>query len=306
MKRIILLFVFSVFSITALAQYPIPQQSPSMAMNAQERANLEFVHDFWRDIVNGGNLDIATNYIPASFISRNPNVGAGRDAFIATLRTNPGLIQNRGQTTPEVQIAKNEYVFFMWASFIIDPMEPAHIYKYNTIDLFRLDNGKIVEHWDGAHKVVDADFGAKGMGGGVYNDSRNLSAQEQETLRIGQIEFRDILQFGQAELAREYFAPGYMQHNMNVPGGLEGFMGFFGGRDSRPLTGEWITPPTLELIQGNFYLKFDQRFEDDADSGGQNVYYRFDMVRVDDGLIQEHWDVAFPRGIGSPNGGITR
>lgn len=69
MKRIILLLVFSVFSAAVFAQYPIPQQSPSMAMNAEERANLEFAHDFWRDIVNGGNLDIATHYIPDGFIS---------------------------------------------------------------------------------------------------------------------------------------------------------------------------------------------------------------------------------------------
>lgn len=305
MKRIILLLVVSVFSATALAQYPIPQQSPTMAMNAQERANLEFVKDFWRDIVNGGNLDIASNYMPEDFISRNPNIEAGRDAFIETLRTNPLLLQNRGLTTPEVIISQNEYVFFMWASFIIDPMNAAIIYKYNTIDLFRLDGDKIVEHWDGARKVVDTDTGAKNNGGGVYNTPTNLTEKEQETLRIGQIEFRDILQYGHAELALEYFAPGYMQHNMNVPGGLDGFMGFFGGRESQPLTGEWVTPPTLELVSGNFYLKFDQRFED-APMGGQNVYYRFDMVRVDDGLIQEHWDVAFPRGIASPNNGVTR
>lgn len=306
MKKIILTVVLSVLSVSVFAQYPIPQQSPSMAMNAQERANLEFVHDFWRDIVNGGNLDIATHYMSPDFISRNPNVAAGRDAFIETLRSNPLLIQNRGQTTPEVQIAKDEYVFFMWASFIVNPMEPAIVYKYNTLDLFRLEDGKIVEHWDGAHKVVDADFGAKGMGGGVYNSSTNLSAREQETLRIGQIEFKDILQFGHVELALEYFAPGYMQHNMNVPGGRDNFIDFFGSiREPRPLTGEWITPPTLELVSGNYYLKFDQRFED-APSGGQNVYYRFDMVRIDDGLIQEHWDVAFPRGVESPNGGLTR
>jgi predicted SnoaL-like aldol condensation-catalyzing enzyme len=291
MKRIILLIVFSVFSVSALAQYPVPQQSPTLAMNEQERANLEFVEAFWRDIVNGGNLDIATHYM--------------RDAFIETLRTNPSLVQNRGLTTPEVILAQDEYVFFMWASFIINPMDAAIIYKYNTIDLFRVDGGKIVEHWDGAHKVLDTDVGAKNRGGGTYSTPSNFTAQEQETLRIGQIEFRDILQFGHAELALEYFAPGYMQHNMNVPGGLEGFMGFFGGRQSQPLTGEWITPPTLELVSGNYYLKFDQRFED-APSGGQNVYYRFDMVRVDDGLIQEHWDVAFPRGIASPNGGLTR
>ena len=305
MKRIILLIVFTAFSAVAFAQYPVPQQGPTLAMNGQERANLEFVQAFWRDIINGGNLDIATHYMPADFISRNPNIPAGRDAFINTLRSNPELLQNRGLSTPEVIISQNEYVFFMWASFIVNPMDAAIIYKYNTIDLFRLEDGKIVEHWDGAHKVVDTDVGVKNRGGGTYNTPTNFTEQEQETLRIGQIEFRDILQFGHAELALEYFAPGYMQHNMNVPGGLEGFMGFFGGRPSQPLTGEWITPPTLELVSGNYYLKFDQRFED-APGGGQNVYYRFDMVRVDDGLIQEHWDVAFPRGIASPNGGITR
>ena len=76
MKRIILLLVFTIFSATAFAQYPVPQQSATLAMNGQERANLEFVEAFWRDIVNGGNLDIATHYMPADFISRNPNIPA--------------------------------------------------------------------------------------------------------------------------------------------------------------------------------------------------------------------------------------
>jgi len=52
------------------------------------------------------------------------------------------------------------------------------------------------------------------------------------------------------------------------------------------------------LITGNFYLKFDQRLEPDpTNKAKQTVFYRFDMVRVDEGLIQEHWDVAFPNGI---------
>ena len=294
MKKIILLFSLMLVSVTATAQYAVPQQT-STAMNGDERANLAFANDFVRDILNAGNLDIATHYMSADFISHNPNVDGSRESFVDALRTNPLLIENVGQITPEVQFAKNEYVFFMWASFIVNPMEPAIIYKYNTLDLLRIEDGKIVEHWDGAHKTVAMNFGEKAMGGGVYNDSNNYSAREQETHRLGQIEFRDILQFGHAELAMEYFAPVYMQHNMNVPGGRDNFMDFFGGRESQPLTGEWIIPPTLELVSGNFYLKFDQRFEDDpGNPGEQSAYYRFDMVRVDDGLIQEHWDVAFP------------
>ncbi len=235
-------------------------------------------------------------------MSWNPNVGAGRDAFVQTLRTRPDLIQNalvEGMDHIEVQFANGPYVFLMWANYVNDVIEPAHIYKYNTLDLFRIEDGKVVEHWDGARKTVDTDLGAKSEGGGVFADSSDLTEVEQETRRLGQIEFRDILQFGHTDLAAEYFHPNYMQHNPNVPGGLANFMENFGGRgEPQPLTGEWMTPPTLELVSGNFYLKFDQRMEDDP-AGGQSAYYRFDMVRVDDGLIQEHWDVAYPNGTDS-------
>lgn len=283
----------------ASGQYQVPRQT-SYAMTAAERANLQLVHDWWRDIMLGGNLDIASHYMPVDFISRNPNVGAGRDAFVQVLRTRPNLLQNRRQRagTPEVEFAKNEYVFLMWADFVIDPKEPAKIFKYNTLDLFRIVDGKIVEHWDGAHKSIEGDLGPKGLGGGVYNHSTNLSPREQETRRLGIVEFKDILQYGQTDLALKVMAPGYMQHNMNVPGGRDNFIKNFSSRPKLPVKDAWVTPPTLELISGNFYLKFDQRTEPDpTNKARQTVFYRFDMVRVDDGLIQEHWDVAFPTSI---------
>ena len=282
----------------ASAQYPVPQQT-SYAMNVAERANLQLVHDWWRDIMLGGNLDIASHYMPADFISRNPNVAAGRDAFVQVLRTRPSLLQNHAlHGVPEVQFGKNDYVFLMWANFIIDPKEPAKIFKYNTIDLFRIADGKIVEHWDGAHKSLEGDFGAKGQGGGVYVSSTNLTPKEQETRRLGMVEFRDILQYGHTELALQFMAPGYMQHNVNVPGGRDNFIKNFSTRPKLTIEDKWVTPPTLELITGNFYLKFDQRLEPDpTNKAKQTVFYRFDMVRVDEGLIQEHWDVAFPNGI---------
>jgi predicted SnoaL-like aldol condensation-catalyzing enzyme len=296
--RLIAVLFVALGALPASAQYSVPQQT-SYAMNAAERANLQLVHDFWRDIMDGGNLNIASHYMPADFISRNPNVPtAGRDAFIQVLRTRPTLLQNRSVHTPEVEFAKNEYVFLMWANFIIDPKEPAKIYKFNTLDLFRVVDGKIVEHWDGAHKSVEGDFGPKGQGGGVYNSSTNLTTKEQETRRLGMVEFKDILQYGHTELALEAMAPGYMQHNVNVPGGRDNFIKNFSTRPKMPIEAKWVTPPTLELITGNFYLKFDQRLEPDpTNKAKQIVFYRFDMVRVDEGLIQEHWDVAFPNGI---------
>ncbi|MGE0446721.1 MAG: ester cyclase [Vicinamibacterales bacterium] len=295
MKRALFATLLLVGTSPAFAQYAVPQQT-SYAMNPAERQNLQLVHDWWRDIMLRGNLDIASHYMPENFMSRNPNVAAGREAFVQALKTAPHLLQNSSlRGAPEVEFAKNEYVFLMWANFIIDPKEPAKIFKYNTLDLFRIEDGKIVEHWDGARKSVPNDFGAKSKGGGTYRNSTNLSPREQETRRLGIIEFKDILQYGHTELAMTAMAPGYMQHNVNVPGGRDAFIKNFSNREKRTLADAWITPPTLELVTGNFYLKFDERME--GPEGRQTAYYRFDMVRVDDGLIQEHWDVAFPNGI---------
>ena len=123
-------------------------------------------------------------------------------------------------------------------------------------------------------------------------------SKEQETKKLGMVEFKDILQYGQTDLALQAMAPGYMQHNMNVPGGRDNFIKNFSTRPKSDIKDAWVTPPTLELITGNFYLKFDERMEKDpTDATKMAVFYRFDMVRVDDGLIQEHWDVAFPNGI---------
>jgi predicted SnoaL-like aldol condensation-catalyzing enzyme len=302
MKRVFLAALVLAFAATsASAQYAVPRQT-SYAMNAAEKANLQIAHDFWRDIMLGGNLDIASHYMPVDFISRNPNVGPGRDAFVKALRENPLLFQNtrRQQAgTPEVEFAKNDYVFFMWANFVVNPIEPAKVFKYNTIELFRIVNGKVVEHWDGSHKTVPGATPAKPASNYVH--STNLTAKEQETKKLGMVEFKDILQYGHTELAMTAMAPGYMQHNMNVAGGRDNFIKNFSTRPKSDIKDAWVAPPTLELITGNFYLKFDERMEKDpTDPAKMSVFYRFDMVRVDDGLIWEHWDVAYPNGFPPP------
>ena len=118
--------ILALSAVSASAQYPVPRQT-SYAMTVAEKANLQIAHDFWRDIMLGGTLDIASHYMPADFISRNPNVAAGRDAFVKVLQERPSLFQNTARQragTPEVEFAKNDYVFFMWANFVVNPIEP--------------------------------------------------------------------------------------------------------------------------------------------------------------------------------------
>ena len=48
--------------------------------------------------------------------------------------------------------AKGDYVVLIWEREAKDPTDPSKMYKYNDFDLFRIENGRIAEHWDGAVK----------------------------------------------------------------------------------------------------------------------------------------------------------
>ena len=104
-------------SVMAQPQYTIAQQT-SFAMSADERANLALAQDFWRDIMNRRDLKIATHFLTDDFISRNPNIEPGRDAFLNVLGNSPELIQNADEHEPEVLFASGPYVFLMWAKFV--------------------------------------------------------------------------------------------------------------------------------------------------------------------------------------------
>ena len=111
---------------------------------------------------------------------------------------------------------------------------------------------------------------------------------------IANREFKDILQYGHLELAEEVMAPGYIQHNPNVPTGRDAFVEFFSRfAQPEPIMDAWKDEPELILTSGDLVFYMMRRFSDDPASPGTAYKWNwFDMVRVDDGLVQEHWDMA--------------
>jgi predicted SnoaL-like aldol condensation-catalyzing enzyme len=121
-----------------------------------------------------------------------------------------------------------------------------------------------------------------------------MTAEEKKNLEIANVEFKDILQYGHIELAEKVMAPGYIQHNPNVPSGRDGFVSFFKDRAKpEPIKAEWKNKPELIIVSGNMVLyMFDRYSTDPVDPSKVYKWNWFDMVRVDNGMIQEHWDMA--------------
>jgi len=90
--------------------------------------------------------------------------------------------------------------------------------------------------------------------------------------------------------------PSYIQHNPNVPQGRDGFKQFMSrvpGRTPREIKPEWVNAPVLTLINGPYsIMMWERRAKDPDDPTREYNWNHFDVVRIENNLIKEHWDEA--------------
>jgi predicted SnoaL-like aldol condensation-catalyzing enzyme len=278
----------------------------SPAMTAAERQNLEFALDWWREVIEGGHMELTANYQAEDYIQHNPNVPTGRAAFVDFFQNVVGVkpanpVPAWLESPPVVAGAKGDFVFLIFEQESVDPRDPEKTYFHNSFAVLRFQNGKVQEHWDSAKRmqlppgapkmnfVQPAPQMARGSTG-------TLSADERRNLELATIELKDMLQYGHLDLADQVMDPGYIQHNPMVPQGRDGFLGFMSrtpGRTPREIKPEWLNPPSLTLVSGPYVLMmWDRMAEDPNDATQQYAWNHFDVVRVENGLIKEHWDEA--------------
>src|SRR5689334_265380 len=69
-----------------------PQTSP--AMNGKEKKNLDMVLNWWREVIQGGHMELSSKYQAEDYIQHNPNLPTGRAAFV-------NFFQNVVKVTPK-------------------------------------------------------------------------------------------------------------------------------------------------------------------------------------------------------------
>lgn len=162
MKSLHAVFLAAVLALTsgmAAAQLPVTAQGNHEALlsspDPKLARNKKLVYDFWREVVEAGHVEQAGKYVAEGYIQHNPNVETGRAALVEQIAKNvkQQAVQPRLKAPLVAIMAEGNLVMFSLVSEGADAKNPAKKFTTTWFDLFRIEDGKIAEHWDSAAKL---------------------------------------------------------------------------------------------------------------------------------------------------------
>lgn len=102
--------------------------------------------------------------------------------------------------------------------------------------------------------------------------------------------WREVLAAAHVEAADKYMHVDYIQHNPNIATGREGFVRFFSTRPWQEISPTIANLVTIVAEDDLVVFAFRRELPDPQDPTKRYTSTWFDMMRVKDGKIAEHWD----------------
>lgn len=151
MKTVIFFLGLTIAPLVSNAGLPVmPAVDQPKLLDSQDSrlaANKRLVYDFTRIILAGRRLERAPDFLTVDYIQHNPNVETGLQGFLDFFSKlgGPRPIPETVAGLVAIQ-AEGDLVTFSF----VNEMKDAKGETYSTtwFDMFRVQDGKITEHWD--------------------------------------------------------------------------------------------------------------------------------------------------------------
>lgn len=107
-----------------------------------EERNKAVIRSFYEEFFNGHIVESADKYVREDYIQHNPGVAQGREAlkaaFAEKFKAHPEFRLNI-----QMLIAEQDMV-----AVYLKNVDPEGNTKCRVVDIYRLENGMLAEHWD--------------------------------------------------------------------------------------------------------------------------------------------------------------
>lgn len=127
------------------------------ADTAQEEANKKVVVDFYEKAINQKDFEAASKYFGNRYVQHNPGAADGPEGLKAFL----GFLKEKfPQSRSEIKrvFADGDYVI-LHVHAVREPGTRGSA----IVDIFKLEGGKIVEHWDVVQPIPEKAANSNGM-----------------------------------------------------------------------------------------------------------------------------------------------
>jgi predicted SnoaL-like aldol condensation-catalyzing enzyme len=150
--------MFRVMLIAGLAAFALTARHPAFAADAKQmEENKKTVAAFYDAVLNQKDFAAAAKYLGNRYTQHNPSAADGPDglkAFVAFLRDK--FPNNRSEI--KRIFADGDYVI-VHVHAVREPGTRGNA----IIDIFKLENGKVVEHWDVIQPIPEKPANDNGM-----------------------------------------------------------------------------------------------------------------------------------------------
>ena len=223
-----------------------------------------------------GDTAKAKDLLATGYIQHNLAFGTGADAFVAAVE---GLAQAPVKTTVNnIRAFEDGDKVFLQTVYNF-----AGAGEQVGFDVFRFDeDGKISEHWDNL-----ADKAAPNPSGHTQIDGtlEKKDVDKEETRKVVAGFVGDVLRGENPDKLTSYYdGDKYIQHNTSIADGLSGL-----GAALEAMAKQGISmvynKTHMVLADGDYALACSE-----GTFGGVPTTY-YDLFRVENGFIAEHWDV---------------
>ena len=153
-----------------------------------------------------------------------------------------------------------------------------------AFDIFRFDgDGKIAEHWDNLAALAEPNpSGHTQMDGTMEVTDLDKTEENRELVKNF---LYDVMQGNNLDKTPDYFdGDAYIQHNSGIADGVSGLNAALGALAEQGISMVY-DEVHMVLAEGNFVLAVSE-----GTFGGTPTSY-YDLWRVENGKIAEHWDV---------------
>lgn len=232
--------------------------------------NKQIVIDFYKKVIGEQDLEFAKKIVTENYIQHNPLVKTGKGGFLEAIAFLQKIPKSKKPPKPIMRIiVDNDYVVVHLNVVFAGQ-------KKIVLDMFRLENGLIAEHWDAIQDKSEINLnGNSEIEGPILIKNEDSTRRNKKKVE----DFTNqVLIDRKFEILKSFITTNLIQRNPKIKNGLKGITEYYKKVKIQKV---------YKIIgQGNFVVTQSKAFMN------KEGFVFYDIYRLENELITEHWSVS--------------